>query len=451
VKPIVRSLFLKVFLSFWATAIVTVLVLVVTFIVGPNSVPSLWSNTLTETARYVGKEVVERVEAGKITAAQVPAGSTLRSCLFDAMGNQISGSGCGALLDMPARLSPTMASSFEIKYGLACVAVRLESSTGRRYIFATELPAGPRAAFGMSRARFGLQWGVALLVSGLACLLLTRYLTAPIVHLRAASQELAAGRLDVRAPAGLGDRTDEIGGLVHDFNAMAERIEELISHQRQLLSDISHELRSPLARLNVALDIARERNGNDATFDHMEQDLVSLNDLIGRLLTVAALDMGSDTIAKEQVDLTKLLLKVAEDARFESQQRGVAVNVVAKNGVTVFANPKFLHSAIENVVRNALHYTASGSKVDVELTGGEADSALRLLVSDHGPGVPAPDLANIFKPFFRVAGARDRVSGGMGLGLAITDRIVRLHAGTIVARNGPGGGLQIEILLPASP
>jgi two-component system, OmpR family, sensor histidine kinase CpxA len=443
----VRSLFLKMFLWFWATAIVTGIALVLAFTLGPGSVPSLWVNTLTETARNAGQATVARIEAGGHAATRQGA---LRSCLFDSRGNEISGAGCDTLLDMVSRVGTSTPSAFNIKNGLTRVAVRLEGEGGRQYIYATELPAGPRAAFGISRARIGVQWGVAFLVSGLVCFLLTRYLTAPIIHLRKASQQLTAGKWGVRAPASIGDRRDEIGGLVHDFNTMADRIESLISQQRQLLSDISHELRSPLARLNVALDLSRERNGNDSAFDHMEQDLASLNETIARLLTVAALDSNPEPIQKEPVNFTELVRGVAEDARFESQRRGVDIQVTVERDFQVLANPKLLHSAIENVIRNATHYTPPESPVTVQLTADNAASSasLRLTVRDHGPGVPQAELANIFKPFYRVAGARDRQSGGTGLGLAIADRVIRLHGGKITASNQSPRGLQIEIVMP---
>ena len=196
---------------------------------------------------------------------------------------------------MTSRVTAAKPSNFSMRYGIARVAMRLKGSNGHEYIFATELPAGPRAALGLNRTTIALQWGVAFLVSGFICYLLTRYLTAPILRLREASQQLAAGDLTIRA-VGVERRRDELGDLVRDFNAMASRIEELVSRQRQLISDVSHELRSPLARLYVALDLGRERKGNDPAFDHMEKDIGLLNEMIGRLLTVARLDTSAPPV-----------------------------------------------------------------------------------------------------------------------------------------------------------
>ena len=194
---------------------------------------------------------------------------------------------------MASHVTASKASDFSMRYGIARVALMLTGQSGRVYIFATELPAGPRAALGIDRAAVVLQWGVAFLVSGLICSLLTRYLTTPILRLREMSQKLTAGDLSVRAGPVLAQRGDEIGDLIRDFNAMASRIEELISRQRQLISDVSHELRSPLARLNVALDLGRQRKGNDPAFDQMEEDIQLLDEMIGRLLTIARLDISA--------------------------------------------------------------------------------------------------------------------------------------------------------------
>lgn len=455
-KLFVRSLFLKIFLWFWATAIVTAVALVLAFVLGPQSVPALWYTTLTETARYTGQTAIERVEAGGPAACSAylerrQDQSGLRACLFDSLGHRISGRQCEAFLGMILHVTPSRTSYFDVRYGLARVALKLNGAGGYVYTFATELPAGPRAALGMSGGRIGAQWGVAFLVSGFVCILLTRYLTTPILYLRRAAQELAAaGNFGVRAPAEISRRRDEIGELARDFNTMAERIEELIRQQRQLLSDISHELRSPLARLNVALDLGRERKGDDVVFEHMERDLECLNGMIARLLMVATLDSRSEPISMDRVNLTELALRISQDARFESQRRVVTIDVIAGSDIWVVGNLKLLHSALENVIRNAIRYTAPESSVEVELLRVNAEGPPRVLVivCDQGPGVPDCDLSNIFRPFYRVEGARDRDSGGMGLGLAIADRIVRLHGGTITARNRSPKGLQIDMVMP---
>ncbi len=452
-----RSLFLKIFLWFWATVIATGVALVLTFILEPRSVPSRWHATLFETARYSGTIAVQTAERDGIRATsayleRMDHVTHMTACLFDSSGKVIAGSDCSWFQAMTSHVEASRSSDFSMKYGIARVATPLEGQSGRAYIFATELPAGPRAALGINHAALVLQWGVALLVSGLICSLLTRYLTAPILGLREMSQKLAAGDLTARTP-GLIQRQDEIGDLVRDFNAMASRIEELISRQRQLISDVSHELRSPLARLNVALDLGRERKGNDPAFEQMDEDLRILDDLIGRLLTIARLDMSAHHVPMTDLDLADVLSQVARNAEFESKEPNGAVKLTLVGRGIVLGNAELLQSAIENVIRNAVRYTDSGTSVEVcmEPQSSSSGDKIRIVVRDYGPGVQEAELKNIFQPFYRITDARDRQSGGTGLGLAIAERVVRIHGGTIRAETAAPHGLSIEIVLPQEP
>jgi two-component system sensor histidine kinase CpxA len=452
-KLTLRSLLLKIFLWFWVTVIVTGIALVLTFILEPRGVPAQWHTSLAESARYSGAIAVETLEhdgpgAASAYLSQLQRETYLRACLFDLSGNVIAGDKCESFRNMTSNITPSNKSDFSVKFGLARVALIMRGNSGRSYIFATELPAGPRAAVGVNRLAFLLQWGVALLVSGFVCYLLTRYLTAPILHLRKAAQQIAAGDLSTRASATMEPRKDELGDLVTDFDAMAARIEALVSRQRQLISDVSHELRSPLARLNVALDLARQRKGDDPAFDQAEQDTALLNEMIGRLLTIARLDVSTQQLPMTAVNLTELISQVVRDANFELQSPQDRIQVAADSNFFVHGNPELLHSAIENVVRNAIHYTDPGTPVEIRMALDQ--TLVRIEVRDHGPGVPESELANIFRPFYRVAEARDRQSGGAGLGLAIADRVIRTHGGTIQARNAGPKGLIIEILLPAA-
>jgi two-component system sensor histidine kinase CpxA len=382
--------------------------------------------------------------------SQLERETYLKACLFDLSGNVIAGNNCASFHSMAVNVTASKNSDFNVKFGLARVALVLKGSSGQNYIFATELPAGPRAALGINRLAFVLQWGVALLVSGFICYLLTRYLTAPILRLREAAQQIASGDLSARASATIATRRDELGDLVRDFDGMADRIEALVARQRQLISDVSHELRSPLARLNVALDLARERKGDDPAFDQAEQDMALLDEMIGRLLTIAKLDTAAQQLPMTEVDVTELVSQIVHDANFELQSTEERVLLSAGGQLVVTGNPELLHSAIENVVRNAIHYTAPGTQVEVRIAEDqEADRRLvRVEIRDHGRGVSESELANIFRPFYRVADARDRQTGGAGLGLAIADRVIRTHGGTIEARNVSPEGLLVEILLP---
>jgi two-component system sensor histidine kinase CpxA len=452
-----RSLFLKIFLWFWATVIATGIALIFTFIMEPRSVPSRWHDTLTDTARYSGTIAVETAEREGFGSAsayleRISHETHMNACLFDSAGKVAAGTGCQDFLSMTSHVTASHASDFSMKYGIARAALMLTSQTGRTYIFATELPAGPRAALGINRTAVVLQWGVALLVSGLICSLLTRYLTAPILGLREMTQKLATGDLSVRAGSGLTQRRDEIGDLVRDFNTMASRIEELISRQRQLTSDVSHELRSPLARLNVALDLGRQRKGDDPAFAQMEEDIRLLDEMIGHLLTIARLDIAAPQVPMMDLDLANVLSQVVRHAQFESMEPEGAIKFTSPGECIVRGNAELLHSAIENVIRNAVRYTSTATLVEVNIEREDSSSGakIRLVVRDYGPGVPDSELKNIFQPFYRLADARDRQSGGTGLGLAIADRVVRIHGGTIRAENAAPRGLKIEIVLPQS-
>jgi two-component system sensor histidine kinase CpxA len=301
------------------------------------------------------------------------------------------------------------------------------------------------------------------------CYLLAWSMTSPVTRLRKAAQSLAAGDLSARTGAPASGRRDELTELMRDFDRMAERIEGLVDSQSRLLKDVSHELRSPLARLSVALGLARQRAAGPeaapglapelaSALDRIEIEADRLNQLIQRLLTISRLESGSDGLRKTRLSLRELVEQVARDAEFETPGRGCRVTYSANTPADVAdeflveADPDLLRSAIENAVRNATRYTAEGTTVEVRLerqrsANGEEDMIVRVL--DSGPGVPDEALAKIFEPFYRLDDARNRQTGGAGLGLSIADRAVRLHGGQVRASNRKEGGLEIEIRIPA--
>lgn len=448
-------LFVKIFLCFWATVVVIGISLVVSFVLPPASVPSKWHAVLTDTARYFGTAAVGAFERGGAPAAVdyihgLSEDAHIHGCVFDAFGNALAGESCAEFSGLAARVVHGNPSAQDVRRGLARIAVPVTGSDGRRFIYASELLAGPGAAFGMSPGVFLSRVGVALIVSGLVCYFLTRYLTAPILRLRAVAQLISAGQLGMRAEAKLESRGDEFGDLVRDFNLMASKTETLISSQRQLMYDVSHELRSPLARMNVALDLLHRRVGEDSALTHMETDLQRLNEMITRLLTIAKLDAANALQSQVRVDLTELVSSIAVDAEFEAQEKGNRVVVVPEADLAVLGDPNLLRSAVENVLRNAMRYTRPGTAVEVVLQATRAIGSNEAIIAvrDHGTGVPEAELTNIFKPFYRVTDARSSQTTGAGLGLAIAERIMTLHAGRIRAINEPDGGLRIEMVFP---
>ena len=284
----------------------------------------------------------------------------------------------------------------------------------------------------------GLSYGVA------------RYLSRPISELRSAASRLKQGDLTARVGGKLAHRTDEAAGLVREFDQMAERVADLIDAQRRLIGDISHEIKSPLARLSVALGLARRTAETYAPrqFDRMERELDRLSMLAGELLTLAKLEQGPGAAPAATVDLGAVVERVLSDATFESQTRmGDIVLHKHEAPLLVAGDEDLLRRAIENVVRNAIFYTQPGTKVEIALSSPDGGSAA-LEIRDHGPGVPEEALTHLFEPFYRVDQARARKTGGAGVGLSICERAVRLHGGKIAARNASPRGLIVDISLP---
>jgi two-component system sensor histidine kinase CpxA len=212
-------------------------------------------------------------------------------------------------------------------------------------------------------------------------------------------------------------------------------------------------LRSPLARLNVALELARQRSGAEAAgaLARIQREAENLNEMIGQLLTLTRLQTGE--IQKSEFDLCRLVREIADDAEFEAQSGNRAVKLESVAACSFSGNEQLLRRAIENVVRNAVHYTAEGTEVEIEVRETSTETNARVLtitVRDHGPGVPDAALTEIFRPFYRVDDARDREAGGVGLGLAIADRAIQLHGGTVTAANAIGGGLIVTISLAST-
>lgn len=291
-----------------------------------------------------------------------------------------------------------------------------------------------------------------LLTPGVLCYLLARYIVSPVVKLRAVTKQVAGGDLSARVGPLLGGRRDELAEMGRDFDRMAAKIETLMTSQQRLLRDISHELRSPLARLNVALDLARRRAGDKATgaLERIERESRRINEIIGQLLTLIRGESDADGLRQETVDLSRLVTEVSEDADFEARSQNRTARVVINDDCRTTGTYTLLRSAVENVIRNAAHYTDEGTAVEVshQRRSINGDGYGVITVRDHGPGVPEETLADIFRPFYRVEEARDPDSGGTGLGLAITARSVSLHDGTVRAFNAPDRGLIVEMRFP---
>ena len=457
-----RSIFLKIFLSFWVTQALFLVLALVLAERPSERVIMRWHSLTADALKLYDQNAVSFLEKGQADKAvaylqQLEHSADVQFFWFGPQGKLLFG---GAqvprrIREVAAHVASTGQQEF-VPTPRATLGAQVSAGTdGSRYVLVAQILRG-HGPFALRRSteEFITRLGLAILVSGFVCFWLARYLTGPIVRLRTATHQLASG--DLRARAAETRRTDEIAELVHDFNRMAERLEQLLNSQKQLISDISHELRSPLARLNVALGLARQRAGEDSSkaLDRIELEAERLNEMIGKLLTLARLESGETPAAHDPVHILELVREVVADADFEARSRDCGVQLIEAEDCTTLGNPGLLRSAFENVVRNAVRYTAPGSAVEIRLhcrsqNGGKALAVLT--VRDHGPGVPDQEISNLFRPFYRLDAARERQTGGAGLGLAIAERAVRLHDGAITARNAEGGGLLVEIRLPASP
>ncbi len=288
----------------------------------------------------------------------------------------------------------------------------------------------------------------ALGISGLVCWWLAHYVSKPVERLQSSVRSLAAGNLDSRVGEEFSRRHDELGVLARDFDTMADHVRTLIASKESLLRALSHELRSPLARLRVALSLARRGSDAARQYDRIELEAERLDVIIGQMLQLSHLRAMEPALARVPIDLTTLLTEVVEDARIEANAANKNVEWTPMLSVEIEGDHDLMRSAIENVLRNAVRFTREGTAVEVAMTRNGGDTCI--VIEDHGPGVPETELTKIFEPFHRVAESRDRDSGGTGLGLAITSRIVNMYGGEVKARNREGGGLSVEITLPTA-
>jgi two-component system, OmpR family, sensor histidine kinase CpxA len=339
------------------------------------------------------------------------------------------------------------------------MAERIGGSAGQPYAFFMTFPPRPFLPHSMVQFLFedvGTEGIVRLIVvlatAAIFCLWLARHITVPIGKLRLAAREIANQHLEARVDSSVIARRDELAELGRDFDRMAERIDALVTAQRRLLADVSHELRSPLTRLNLALGLARQRANPEAIehLDRIERETDRLNKLIGQLLSLARIESGVDLQQRKIFDLGMLVQEVASDGDYEARGRNCSVRFEQSVECPVDGAPEMLRGAVENVVRNAVRHTADGTTVDVAIEyrpNGRGSHAV-IQVRDHGTGVPENELTDLFIPFHRVIDGIRKDPDGAGLGLAIAERAFRLHGGSVTATNAADGGLVVTLELP---
>ena len=284
----------------------------------------------------------------------------------------------------------------------------------------------------------------ALTVSGTVSLLLTWSLVRPIEKLRLTVRALARGTLNARAGSSVSRRTDEIGDLGRDFDEMAGRIEDLVSAQQRLLSNVSHELRSPLTRLQVALGIVRQKAPEDLerALGRIERESDRLENMIAQILKLSRFENDMHHVDWQALQLDEVVRQVVDDARFEAVPHKIQIALNVDAPVRMTGDAQLLHSTVDNVLRNALRFTPDNGEIQVAMS--TEQERVVISICDQGPGVPEDKLERLFDPFYRL----DQSNSGAGLGLNIALQAVQMHEGRIYAQNVTPNGLQVTIEIP---
>lgn len=453
-----RSLFLKIFLYFLLIILLVTTAVVALTYFRDQEFPSLANQDFARQAiSEYGREAIRAFDHGgnrgvDKLAERLLFKSGIRLILFDDQGQPLTTRRVPRRMQhMIQRAMQTGEVVFPMMGARNGLASMVQDPSGKTYFVAIRLPERPpsQGIFkGVTHGFLGWRLLLLLAITAVVCYFLARSLTAPIGRLRRATRKFADGDLSTRVGKQIKGK-NELAGLAHDFDEMAGKIETLVGSQKNLLRDISHELRSPLARLGIALELARQQEcsvAQNKALARIELEAERMNIMIGQLLNLTRLESRVNVVPMQKFDLQELLANLVEDANYEAEIRQCRVVYNAPEVAIYTGSQDHLAQALENVIRNAVKYTADNTIVSVDLI--KAAEYWTIQVADHGSGVPEESLVKLFEPFYRVAAARDRQTGGTGIGLAIAERAITFHSGTITAKNRPQGGLLIEITLP---
>ncbi len=401
-----------------------------------------------EWSQRMAGEVIEKYETGNLPASgrELEARFNVKAWVLDQDGNLLSPRNLpegvrSQVTEYPAVISPP------------------DNEAGRFFIFAHQvmgdrarykvIMTSHRPSFGKSRFRFvWLPTVVVVLGMISASVLLSYWVLRPMRVMRSTFREISVDNLASRVPDVITRRNDVFGDLGREFNQMTNRVQCTVENQNQLLRDISHELRSPLARIQVAASLMEQKLGSNPDIDRMETEVGKLNNLIEDLVSLTRLKNRTHLV-QEEVDLARLLESVVEDANFEFQQMGKAAVLTAVSPTFLCGDSEWLSRMLENTIRNGLRYTPENETLEIAVARHEKMITVTLL--DKGPGVPPELLERIFDPFYRVDHSRDTSEGHHGIGLTLAKTIAEIHGGQITAANHDGGGLQVRIDLPVHP
>ncbi len=474
-----NRLYWRIFLAFWLVIILTIVVTVTVNSISLRSeVADTHFATLSGSLDALAEQAQSRLQASGRTGLTawlreqqhvaplqrllildadgrdlldrpIPAG-VVRMARFGARINDRNAPRVGPLMEpgMESRKDPGK-NDKPRRRRFPAISRMLTGPDGAQYVLF--LPSlGPRAGpwFGspFSRSIFPL---ALVLISGIVCLLLARYLSRPIRAFRSAGQRIARGDLGARIGTDLTQRKDEFGALARDFDDMAARIEALVDGHRRLLRDVSHELRSPLARLNTAVALIRQRDDKatvETNLQRIESESGKLDALIGRILRFAQLE-AQTSVARKEIDLVEIIDGIIDDARFEARVRDCVIEFESPEALKACVEPILIHSAIENIVRNAVQHCHHVISITVRPDANGTMVCIEIV--DDGEGLTnAADVERLFEPFFTASSRATSGGSGAGIGLAIAHRAIELHGGTIRAGNATGGGFVVSIELP---
>ncbi len=450
-----KSLLVRFFLSFW---------LIIGLTIGTAAIGGYWYAERVQNA-YDNFELGDSIldasaalksagrEGLKIWLRNFPQTGGLKVLVIDRQGRELLGRHVPPqmrrMLDRNRRFMPPPDRMRHDPDNLmrARPLSQLIGPDGQRYILVV-VPARSEmfAEYGLSPRSMLLI--LALLVSALVSMLLARTMSRPVRELQKTTRSLAEGDLEQRVSSSVGKRKDELGQLARDFDIMADNLQRTAAQQLELSRNVSHELRSPLARLRVALELARRKAGDLTEFDRMDAETERLDNLIAQILKFTRLDSLAEQ-DKHVASLNDIITDVVADVRYESNSSGISdVSIKAdfSSSISLLMHEASIKSAIENILRNAIKHSGSGARVEVSLRREYPDTAI-ITFDDSGPGVPDDDLERLFEPFFRSRNTQND-NEGTGLGLAIAARAITLHGGSIRASNRSSGGLTVTIELP---
>jgi two-component system sensor histidine kinase CpxA len=451
------SLLIKIFFAYWIAAS---LVIVIASIEPHRLIhtPELTDALNTVLAKNADN-LISAYKSGTCASTLHPSGSQGDDITLTRADGRVL---CGNMLinSEPQLVKDAVAQQKLLSRSLALyqvLAAPIRAPDGTQYVLLV------KSRYKSALHMFGLLPGVRTLETSVAVTFLLGVLVAwQFRRLRAAAREIADGNLEARVKLGgfsraierLGIR-DDIDELTHDFNTMAERLQSLVAAHKLLIRDVSHELRSPLARLAVALELAKDSPVDELHMHlaRIEHESLRLNSLIAHLLSLSYIESIRDLPHSALIDLTSIVQELMPDVQYEAEGRNCSIITMTNRDSQVTGDSEMLRRALENIVRNAIRYSPAGGTVEITIDREERDGRLDavLRVSDSGPGVAEEKLEQILNPFYRAGDMRRSSSSGFGIGLAIADRAARLHSGQIVARNRAGGGLVVEMLLPLSP